>query len=107
MSQAEEYRKIFTPVEAKAKSIVYAQTWGHLAPEKNTTYRSQLLFAVSEYNTFGVCLIKEDLPNSPWMFDAINDWLGSFSELEPGFYKVNVTFRNFRFWGKPLKIEIE
>ncbi len=81
MSQADNYAEVFAPVLARQREIVHADTWGHLAPQKNTTYRSQLLFAVSEYNSFGVRLIKEDLPNSPWMFEAINEWLGIFQRL--------------------------
>lgn len=104
MSNAQSWAETFAPIEQKNFNTVQQATWGHLAPEKNITYRSKIIFCVSAHHSGTRTIIDDGMPNSPWMFDAIDGFINSFKGLTTGVYEVNATFRNFRFWGTPLKI---
>ncbi len=63
----------FAPIEARDKSIVMHQTWGHLGPEQKRYY-GQMIVAHSTYGDITVIDDRfEDLQNSPWQYAAIND----------------------------------
>jgi hypothetical protein len=106
MSNAQTMAAAFAPIDAANREAVSQSTWGHLAPEKNVTYRGGILFCKSEYNSGTITLIasKFELDSSPWFYDAIYEFLYSFENLEAGaVYKLNATFRNYRWWGTPIK----
>lgn len=100
------YETAFAPALREYAEQVQEGTFGHLAPLKNKTYKASMIVAYSEYGSNGITVVRDGLPNSPWMYDAINDWLWSIrDEMKEGHvYQINVTFRNYRFWGKPIKL---
>ena len=108
MSNAQSWAETFAPIQARNFEIVRQDTWGHLAPKKNKSYKGTILFAISG---FGGCsknpvLIDYDfkeLDSSPWLYDAVKDLLFDRSEeLETGkVYKWDTTFRNYHFYGSP------
>ena len=86
--------------------IVTQQTFGHLAPKKNTTYKGEILVAVSVYDSCNPVILNmtwDNLEDSPWIYDAVNDYIWKLDEFFEGgkVYKIKATFRNYRFWGKP------
>jgi hypothetical protein len=66
-------------IRAKYQQDVFIDTWGHLAPKKNTSYKIVILFMVSEYGGNGATLIdtrlNDGLEDSPWLYDAINNYI--------------------------------
>lgn len=104
MSNSNSWAQVMGPVLAHQKQICLRETWGHLAPEKNTSYKIDILFCYTEYGNLGTVLIDTKLGNgledSPWLYDAINDYIQSF-EVPSGVYIISGTFRNFRFYGRP------
>ena len=107
MSNAKTWAETLAPIDAHNREVANQDTWGHLAPVKNTTYKGEILFCKSEYCSGSITLIssKFELNSSPWFYDAIYEFLYSFKNLEEGtVYKLNATFRNYRWWGVPIKI---
>lgn len=102
------YSEAFAPIQAHYAAQVQAATFGHLALKKNTTYRGKVLFCKSCYESGSLRLIDMQIPgadDSPWLYDAIYDYLYKFNSLEDGaVYQIHVTLRNYRFWGTPFKI---
>ena len=109
MSNAQSWAETFAPINAANRQAVFANTWGHLAPEKNVSYKGKILFCNSGYTNTSVALIDsyfENLSDSPWLYDAINDYIYEQSkELPEGaVYVIHATLRNYRFYGKPKKV---
>jgi hypothetical protein len=82
------------------------ETFGHLAPHKNTTYKGEIIVAVSTYDSCNPVILDMTwnmLEDSPWIYDAVKEYLWKLDEsFESGkVYKIKATFRNYRFWGKP------
>lgn len=101
--------KVFAPIEAVYREQVAQDTWGHLAPKKNTTYRGRIMTAKSGYDGSDEKIIDmewDGLDDSPWIFDYVNDWIWENRELmkEDGVYLIKSTFRNYRMWGKVSQI---
>jgi len=96
------------PINAHYKQQVLVNTWGHLAPEKNVSYKGEILFSVSGYGNAGKALIDskfDNLNDSPWLYDAIYEYLDKWKGLQDGcIYKINCTLRNYRFYGSPKKV---
>lgn len=97
--------QVYAPVEQYNYNVVIQNTWGHLAPNKNTTYRGEILFCKSAYRSGSIILIDtkcDELDDSPWIYEAYHEYLNSIDNgLEYGtVYKLSFTMRNFRFWGK-------
>lgn len=97
----------FAPIDAANREAISQNTWGHLAPNKNTTYKGYILFCKSEYNSGSITLIStkfDGLDSSPWFYDAIHDYLYSIKGLNEGaVYKLTATFRNYRWWSKIIQ----
>jgi hypothetical protein len=91
------------PAELSYKMAVLDDTWGHLAPKKNRTYRGFIVFAIAAYGGDMVILDAhfDDLDDSPWLFDAMQDFVfKDYQQLTDGaVYKWEGTFRNYRFTG--------
>ena len=89
------------PVNLKNKQTAYKATWGHLAPERNQTYRGYIVFTISAFGDMTV--IDADftgLPDSPWLFDAVNEFAFEDKALVHGaVYKWTGSLRNYRFRG--------
>jgi len=75
---AQTFMEAFAPAEAVYKAQVMENTWGHLAPKKDVTYRGRIVYAVGCFGndplnpTPLVCEFK-NLDSSPWFFNAMND----------------------------------
>lgn len=99
--------RVFAPIEAHNREALLQNTWRHMAPVKNTTYRGHILFCKSEFNSGSITLIAtkfEGLDSSPWFYDAIHEFLHEFDLEEGTVYTLQATFRNYRWWGKPTKV---
>lgn len=98
------------PAEEAYRWKVYESAWGHLAPEKNKTYRGTLTIAFGCYHggDLNPTILEETgMPcASPWWFDAVHRYLDDLvrdhkpnKEWDCGYVlRLNVTFRNFQFW---------
>lgn len=90
--------------EARYAAEVAKDTWGHLAPRKNKTYRGHIVFAAGcfgsdDLNPTALRCEFKGLDSSPWFFDAMADFLASL-EVEAGeVYCFEGTFRNYEFSG--------
>lgn len=108
MSNAQTWAETFAPIQARDRENALRATWGHLAPEKNKSYQITILFMSSEYGGNGATIIdmelKDGLEDSPWLYDAVNDYIWKHRPEKAGVYKIKGTFRNFRFYGKPKSV---
>jgi hypothetical protein len=95
---------VFAGIEAVYKAKVMGDTWGHLAPKKNTTYRGRIVCAVGCFgndhlNPTPLICEFNNLESSPWFFNAMGDFIGS-QKFESGcVYEFKGTFRNYVFKG--------
>ena len=91
---------------------VLANTWGHLAPKKNTTYRGKAIIMKSTHGEYGSgsLVLDYDLGeiSGPYTHSDLIGILGSIELPETDeicLYEVSVTFRNYVYYiGKPRKI---
>lgn len=56
-------------------------TWGHLAPKKNKTYRGRVVYAIGcfgddKLNPTVIDYDFGDLASSPWFYEALHEFLG-------------------------------
>jgi hypothetical protein len=101
---------------------VCKETWGHLAPRKNTTYSGVIRFAVGVFGSDDLnptpieCELrsgKHELHSSPWFYDALTELLSDWAcagrygndplsvPVEAGgVYEWRGTFRNYEFSGE-------
>lgn len=91
----------FAEHEDLARAQVQAATWGHLAPELGRAYAGTMLLAHGEYGYDGLVPVRtrfEDLPDSPWFYDDLCEWLCDTQQrTEPGeVYRWVGTYRKFR-----------
>lgn len=83
--------------EAKYRAQVQADTWGHLQAEEGKHYGS-ILFAVSEYNSQGAIIIKDNfktVESNPWFFEALNEFISN-SKFEAGVYNAVGYYKVFK-----------
>lgn len=110
MSNSQSWAETFAPIEARNRQIVLENTWGHLAPEKNKSYKITILFMISEYGNLGATIIDtrlmDGLLDSHWLYDAINDYISKWDLKTSGVYRIDGTFRNYRFYGHPKKVYV-
>jgi hypothetical protein len=101
----------FAPAEARYKSLVLANTWGHLAPRKNRTYKGYAIYALGCFGddhlnpTALECEFK-GLDSSPWFFDALMEFLGAQEGETGGVYRFDGTFRNYNFHGTIQQLQL-
>lgn len=84
---------------------VQQDTWGHLAPQKNITYKGEILISNSGYGNNGIQIVDMNWKNvrdNPWMYDTINEFLWENRKYieEGSICKANITMRNYRYWIK-------
>jgi len=100
------------PIEFEYVNDVLKATWGHLAPKKDKEYRGQIVWTISLYegqNPVPMIVDFGDLPDSPWMYEAVNDLLLDIKEVagcevEPGnVYRWRGTFKNYKFIQRTLE----
>jgi hypothetical protein len=89
--------------ELAEKRKVTEQTFGHLAPRKGTCYPCTMVFAHTCYGKWEV--IKSNLPASPWMFEAEQEFIGEVAQ-DIGVYKFTGIMTNYIFKGKIERIKI-
>jgi hypothetical protein len=68
--------RAFAPVLLSQKQAVLKDTWGHLAPVRGKSYRGYIVFTKTAYGDLSI--VDSDfnnLPDSPWLFDAMNDFV--------------------------------
>jgi hypothetical protein len=101
----------FAPAEAEYRAQVEADTWGHLAPKSRKVYKGFILFAYGEYGDLMPIKVNfEDLPDSPWFFDDMLDFLWKFSDKPKGeVYRFDGTYTKLkngkgRFVGKTQRV---
>lgn len=105
MSNAESWAATFAPIAQHNQQNVFKQTWGHLAPEKNKTYKCKVLFTIGAYQSGTRSLVdtwfESDLDSSPWLYDALYEMINSLDYIsKEGVYLIDGSFRNFRWYGK-------
>jgi len=93
----------------------YNDTWGHLAPLKNISYKGIVRFVYTEHSHYGcqAIIISYDFENlyGPYLHnllfdpDTIEKGVDKKEIIESGVYEMKMTFRNYRFYyGKPRLI---
>lgn len=104
---SQTFAEAFAPTEAHNKEKLIEATWGHLAPKKNKSYRGFIVFSIAANGLY--CLIDYDFKNlddSPWLFDALQDFIGDNAKERGRIYRFNGTFRNFVFDGTIKEIPV-
>lgn len=107
----------FAPVEAKYRSEVMIATWGHLAPSKRKSYKGYIVFAVGCYDPLNPVVLECEfigLQDSPWFFDALNDFISADQSdicqnrkfLEGGVYRFDGTFKDYEFKGSFQRLPV-
>lgn len=86
---AQTMAEVFAPVQAIHRARILADTWGHLAPKKNRTYRGYVVFALG-------CFGSDSL--NPTVLEC---------ELEGGVYRWEGAFRNYKFAGSVRRLALE
>ena len=98
-------------IENDARERVMDETWGHLAPKKNRTYRGTMVIAVGCYgdDALNPTVIQTDwgeLDSSPWWFDAMQRYISDLGLEEGKVYKWQGTFRNYVFKGTTSELSL-
>lgn len=98
----------FAPAKERYRQAVLADTWGHLAPIKDKTYKGRLVVAVGclgsdPLNPTLLAVELGDLDCSPWFYNAVNDFISDSdigTEDNAGcIYEWLGAFRNYMFKG--------
>jgi hypothetical protein len=89
--------RAFAPAIEKYRAEVMADTWGHLGPEPRRAYRGSLVFVTSEYGGDRTIVRTNfpDLPDSPWFYEDMNEWMFTDKLLklrEGGVYEFTGTY---------------
>lgn len=119
---AQTMQDAFAPVEAHYHAQVIAATFGHLAAQRNKTYRGWFVFAIPGYDSGDPCIIDSEFSNSlddsPWLYDAMwsfaaetdavprEEYSGCRVPESTGVYRFDGTVRNYQFKGTVRKIKL-
>jgi hypothetical protein len=115
---AQTMAEVFAPAEERYRIQVQEDTFGHLAPKKNTTYRGHVIFAIGcydcgELNPTPLSVEFGDLPDSPWFYDALIDLLSEDQGVDKQrfaaghVYRFDGSFRDYVFRGKFRECEVK
>jgi hypothetical protein len=106
----------FAPTKARYKEEVTRDTWGHLAP-KRLTYKGCFVFAVGCFGSDDLnptvleFALKsrngEELDSSPWVFNALMDYLRELPYEAGKVYRWTGTLRNYKFSGTLRNLKLE
>ena len=86
------------------------ETWGHLAPKKDRTYKGYMIYAHGVYGDIVLLDANfKNLSDSPWLFEAMRNYLGGHCKDE-GLYKwegrcTMIDKDNFCFGGEIKRLE--
>lgn len=80
--------------QSRAARVMH-DTWGHLRTPDAQTFAVTVLFTVTAWGESALiqALLPDDLPDSPWLFEAINDMVTAYEGAHPDAVGV------FRFTG--------
>jgi len=98
----------FASIENDNYNKVLQQTWGHQAPEANQKYPVTILFCYGDYgDIIPIKVDQGDLPDSPWFFDQMNDFIAEKATEQGKVYRFTGTYEMFkngncRFSGKTV-----
>ena len=93
---------IMAPVLARQRNEVLKDAWGHLAPEKDIRYKGKIYIFVSPFNKGGGFDFEfEGLDSSPWLYDAIQEYLNDWNFPYNGLWEFDCTVRNYKITGRP------
>lgn len=101
----------FAPAEASYRAAVLASTWGHLAPKKNRTYKGHVVFAIGcfdcgDLNPTALECEFGTLDSSPWLYDALSEFMRSLGGEVGGVYRWDGTFKNYEFTGEVRRLRL-
>lgn len=97
---AQTFAEAFAPAEAANKARVMGATWGHLAPKTQTKYAGTILFAHGEYGDLvPLRTAFEGLPDSPWFFSDMQDWIAQQRTEAGQVYFFRGTYQKFKTGG--------
>jgi hypothetical protein len=61
---------------ARREAEVMQDTWGHLAPQQDRTYKGVVTFTVGCFGDLAVISAEfEGLPDSPWLYEDLHQWI--------------------------------
>ncbi|HEG42802.1 MAG TPA: hypothetical protein ENH94_02020, partial [Phycisphaerales bacterium] len=89
----------------RKRSEVMTDTWGHLAPKKEICYKTRIVYAIGcyesgELNPTPICVEIDGLPDSPWLYEDIMDYLQTLGEKPQGtIWRFNGVYENRQFTG--------
>jgi hypothetical protein len=98
----------FAPLDARYREAVMRDTWGHLAPTKNKKYPGYILFCHASDGY--LCPIDYDfigLPGSPWLHDAVIDFISDNTPEQCVIYRFDGSFKNYKFTGTIKKVNCQ
>lgn len=105
-------RDIAPFIDHDVRERVMQETWGHLAPKKNKTYKGRIVWACGVFdsgdlNPTAIYFNLKELNSSPWSYLAINEFMQNQPKQfrkEGCIYEWTGTFRNYVFEGKVKQI---
>jgi len=112
----------FAPIYAQYRADIQRATWGHLAPTKNKTYSGYIVWALDLYdsgylNPKVLACEMRDLPDSPWFYSAMIEFLQSLTEQNDNrkqeeetagkVYRWDGTFKNYKWKGTWRQLHVE
>lgn len=90
---------------------VFNDTWGHLSPQKNTSYKGNIRFTLTDHSHYGSqpIIITYDFGSleGPYIHDELFDYVNEIDTsnlIEGSIYEMNLTFRNYRFYSSKPKL---
>lgn len=73
---------------------VMQETWGHLAPTPGEEYAGTVEFALGCFGDLAVISVYfADLPDSPWLYEDLHNWIWSTEPEEGKVYRFEGTYR--------------
>lgn len=102
----------FAPADNHYRNQVIAATFGHLAPEPRKRYPGTILFTQSEYGSLVPIRARfEGLPDSPWFFEHLNDFVADKATEAGAVYRFKGTYMLFKngshqFTGSVVKLDV-
>lgn len=103
----------FYPAVSFYAEKVKEATWGHLAPIKNKKYKGSIIFAFGCYdsgylNPTPLSVEFDGLEDSPWLYEAIDDFLGEYSgaDKEGKVFRFDGCFKNYHFEGSVRQLTL-
>jgi hypothetical protein len=79
---------------ARREAEAMQDTWGHLAGDKGRAYGGHFLFALGCFGDLAVIEVEfADLPDSPWLYEHLHDWIWDHKPEEGRIYRFDGTYQ--------------